>query len=71
MTNDIIFAESLVQKLEEKKKSLTRRCWKAKIDIACISVDVPSFIPDLNARKNAVICGFATTPSPHLFSHQF
>ena len=30
--NDITFAEGLMQKLEEKKKILTLRCWKVKTD---------------------------------------
>ena len=40
VTKDIKSAAVLVQKLEEKKKSL--RCWKAKIGCYCISVDLLS-----------------------------
>jgi len=43
VTNDIKFAEVLIQKLEEKKKSLALRWWKAKIDCYCTSIDLPFF----------------------------
>ena len=51
--NDIKFEEVLVQMLEEKKRSVTLRYWKAEIDCSCISVNLPSFIPQLNARIDA------------------
>ena len=51
VTTDIKFAVVLVQNLEEKKKSLTMKCWKAKIDCYCISVDLRFFIPLLNPQK--------------------
>jgi len=50
------FAEVLVQKLEEKKKSLTMRYLKAKIDPYCISIDLRSFTLQLNARKRPWMC---------------
>ena len=51
--NDIKFEEVLVQMLEEKKRSVTLRYWKAKINCYCISVNLPPFIPQLNARIDA------------------
>ena len=42
--NDIKFAMVLVQELEERRKSLTMKCWKARVECYCISVDLPSYL---------------------------
>ena len=49
VTNNIKFEGVLVQKLEDKKKSSTLRCWNVKIDCYCISVDINARI---NVAKN-------------------
>ena len=49
VTNDIKFEEAMVQKLEDKNKSSTLRCWNVKRDCYCISVDINARI---NVAKN-------------------